>query len=349
MATTRDFKSLGEVAVDANEVSSPGERTEGESYRNIEFTTFQQNRGKQYSFVPVSENVNQQLYNQSQFTNSIDSQGIPGWKDSVTYAKAAAVFGSDGKLYLSKREENINVDPVDDEYSPDWWELFEGGAEIASKFASQVPGSEGSRLVGNTQRLYPPDKVIPMPTIGYKRETIKESLDRNTRLFEQMENVEILASLGAATININHDYPSSAVDQNFADSFNINTIDITAYSKTAPQPGGTTIKIGYLTINFINPIPTPYLYSATIFPENGLVSALVGDEVVIFPDIGGRPFYGVTSSSVANVTANSIDIGCLVLARPPDSFSPEWPSDWGNENPTTRILWTINLFCYRIL
>lgn len=356
MATTRDFKSLGEFAVNANEIDTPGvgERLNTESYRNTVFTNLQQRRGKQFGVVPVSENVNQQIFNQTQFTDLIDPQGIPGWTLDVTYAASAIVFGSDGRLYLSKRDNNKNIDPFEDDYASDWWTFFESGTELAAKFADQTEGQEGARLVGTTAIIPETNNqvtggvlfgVSPNRLVGA---TLKDNLDRNTSLFNQMENVEILAAIGNESIDIDFDFPTKILSQS-TDIFNVTSIDTTLYSKMAAQTGGfTSDRIGYLTVNFTNPIPTPYLYELTI--NTGVGGGLPG-----FPSEGEKAFgvtreyYASTTSSVANLTANSIDIGNLELSRLPETSNIFWPASWANENPETRIFWVINLFCYRIV
>lgn len=328
MASTRDFISLGKFAKNADEVQEPNvpERVPGESFRNTSFTTFQQEIGKQFNIIPVSENVNQQIFNQTKFTDLIDKQGIPGWSEEVTYNKPAVVHASDGKLYFNKRDGNINVDPVgtinEDE---EWWGEFIGAENLDNIYASEVEGDEGARLVGVTNT----PNEIKFPRVG---ETLQNALERNEKLLaDNMKNVNILAS-GFFTVFNNGTITITK-------SHNITSGVITNYSKTADIRNGTVNRIGYVTINFTNPIDTPYLYMLSV--ENFIFFITSSQDKILLHQ---------TSNSIADPTSTSIKIGSLMLANRQGVDIPagSWPPVWGVEDPASREIWKINLTCFVI-
>ncbi len=335
MPTTRDFKSLGEFAANAIEVDSPGSRAPTDSYRNTGFTTFQQNQGKQFGVVPVSENVNQQIYNQSQFTNLVDTQGIPGWKNSVAYDVPAIVFGSDHRIYLNKRNGNINVDPAEDEYASEWWELFESDEDLSNIYSNQTPGEEGATLVGSTDKLN--------ETISFKGPssinglTLQENLTGIYNKILPMQNVKILAQLNSEVLVTQ--FPTATLGNTFI-NYNVDTADIVKYSKPPPAelPVGT---IGYITINFLNPIPTPYIYDLQIYGSRQFVA-------IFSPGKPNQYVLHNDSFSVANPTANSIDVCQFVPTNTESPNMPNWPLAWGNEDPLTRERWLISLTCFTL-
>lgn len=333
MATTRgdDFKSLGKFAGTANQVTpGVGERLNTESYRNTALTPLQQRRGKQFGVVPVSENVNQQIFNQTQFTDLIDTQGIPGWSFQVTYDKPAAVLASDGKIYFNKRDGNINTDPLSGRNKDaEYWGEFVSGGDLANLYAVETEGQEGARLVGTNYvpSLNPRPEPDPM--------TLQSSLtDEYARLLP-MQNMEILAEVNAR-VKI-EDFPQfTALD---AKSFNIDSIDITKYDKDVPAGGAPIDRLGFLTINFTNPIPTPYIYTLEIIPDGSHV----------FTKLGGNTRFTIhaTSLSVADATATSIKVGGIWLTNGGAIAPvPGWPANWGDEDPSSRKTWKVGLTCF---
>lgn len=315
MADTRDFKSLGEFAVDADEVQPPDDETPrvpGQSYRNTKFTTFQQNQGKQFGLVPVSENFNQQIYNASQFTNLIDRTGIPGWLHDIEYNIPAAVWGSDNKLYKCIRNGNINVDPVtEDPDNPEWWGEFVSLQEIGVDYTSQELGNEGASHVGAT--FTPFFNAIP------EGKTLQDSLKYEADRMYKMHNLRVLA-------HFNGDVSGSG-SVNTIKEFNISTIGVVNYYiPTTPDSDPT---VGYITINYTNNIPTPYLYFVSIRPLIGTFN--IGTTIVTHAQ----------SSSVADVTTSSIKIGYLMLIN--KSFAP-----WGFEDSFSRTAWGIHFYAYAI-
>lgn len=316
MADTRDFKSLGEFAVDADEVQPPDDETPrvpGQSYRNTKFTTFQQNQGKQFGLVPVSENFNQQIYNASQFTNLIDRAGIPDWRFDVEYNIPAAVWGSDNKLYKCIRNGNINVDPIteEDPENPEWWGEFVSLQEIGVDYTSQELGNEGASHVGAT--FTPFFNAIP------EGKTLQDSLKYEADRMYKMHNLRVLAYFNGSV--------SGSGVINTIGEFNIDTINVVNYY--IPTTPGSDPTVGYITINYTNNIPTPYLYSISINPRIFIIST------------AGFVVNHSSSSSVADATASSIKIGLLTL------MNKTIPT-WGFEDGFAREQWNINFYAYEI-
>jgi hypothetical protein len=326
MATTRDFVSLGEFAKNADEIQEPGPpvRVPDEAYRNTSFTQFQQQIGKQFGVVPVSENFNQQVFNQTQFTDLIDKKGIPGWTDNVTYDKPAVVHASDGRLYFNRRDGNINIDPVGAvNQNQEWWGEFIDGSDLANIFASEVEGEEGARLVGVTNT----NNESEVSRVG---ETLQNGLQRNEILLaDNMKNLRLLASVDMAIDN-----NQSVLIHN---SFNFDSVDFVIYSKIAVAENGTTDRIGYITINFTNPIPTPYLYRF-----NDIFHGYLNQ--------GSKIYLHKAAYSVASPTATSISLGKLVLDDRQGIDTPpapgSWPPVWGIEDPASRVFGLINFQCF---
>jgi hypothetical protein len=160
MSNTRDFTSLGVVAKNAVPVNQDNDpdRIVGTPYRNTDLTTFQVTEGERFNIPPVSENDNQKLFNQSSFTDVIDKRGIVGWSNLVDYAKPSLVYASDGNFYTCIKPSgptppNFIVDPItDNQDAPLYWLIYKNSTALALDLANQTPGSEGSRLVGYTNK-----------------------------------------------------------------------------------------------------------------------------------------------------------------------------------------------------
>lgn len=322
MANTRDFKSLGEFAKNAIEVDQSNQpvRDPSQSYRNTDFSTFQQQQGKQFSVLPVSENVNQQVLNQSQFTNLIDRQGIPGWRFDVEYNIPAVVWGSDGKLYKCIRDGNINVDPItEDPENPNWWSEFVTLQDSSIDYTSQTPGDEGARNVGCTYTPFynaTPDGQILQDRLA----------DDSDRLYK-MNNLRV-AAWGAFVVSDGSTAPFTP-----SQAFNISQVSVTSYYLNAQ--GSSTI--GYLTLSFSNNIPTPYMYFLEIHPAVAWAVSENGGVIT-------KRFIQSKYDFVSDALTNEIKIGSLTL----DNTVVGKDAGWGREDSLSRFDWFVNFFAFLI-
>lgn len=141
MANTRDFISLGIWADDADTVIPPSP-IPGTPYRNEGVTPGQNEAGLGYQNEADSADFNQKMYIISSFTDTINTHGIPGWSDQVSYDMPAVVWASNGEFYFALGP-SLGQDPIS---SPSDWQLVAGMGELNN----ETPGSEGTRLVGHT-------------------------------------------------------------------------------------------------------------------------------------------------------------------------------------------------------
>lgn len=149
MSSTRDFKSLGVWAKNAN-TTIPPSPVDGTAYRNTAYTKTQNEAGDPYNTKPDSSDFNQKMFVISSFIDMLDKHGIVGWTNLVDYAQPAIVWASDNKFYTALQASGPSTtvkDPVD---SPDYWELVESAATLRKELASETEGTEGARLVGYT-------------------------------------------------------------------------------------------------------------------------------------------------------------------------------------------------------
>ena len=252
MPNTRDFKSLGVIASSATPITDrQGNRVQGTAYRNTDVTLENQQEGLVYDSVAISENMNQKLFNQSSFTDVIDSRGILGWSDDVDYVAPAIVSASNGKLYIARDSSGNGtrigqpIDPASTSFDiSTWWVEFESATPLREELADETAGEEGSRLVGY-------NKSNSNGGID-EGVTVKDSLD------ELYKNTPIqpftLLAYGYLDILQQDRGTGFAHSQVIMNDFNIREND-----PVEPLGGGaTTIGPPGTRIYFQNPVPTPY-------------------------------------------------------------------------------------------
>lgn len=149
MSSTRDFKSLGIWAEDANTVI-PEDPVDGTAYRNTEYTKVENEAGDAYDTKPDSADFNQKMFVITSFIDMLDTHGIVGWSDEVDYTVPAVVWASDSKFYMALLASGPSTTVKDPISNPTYWELVESAATLRRELASQTEGTEGSRLVGYT-------------------------------------------------------------------------------------------------------------------------------------------------------------------------------------------------------
>lgn len=259
MANTRDFKSLGVVASDAIPVTEDGERTIGDSYRRTNLSDAQQVSGELFdrpTVNPRTEFLNQKIFNQSSFTDTIDPRGIPGWTNLVDYAPPAMVWASDGTpgngaLYFCLRENGPNsfvVDPVtDNQESPIYWRIFENPEQLRLDLADETPGTEGSRLVGynNIDRTGAEEGIA-----------VKTALDNSFLGLLGSKHFEILASANVVAVQLEGGPPPTAQVSTFS-HFNTIPQNVVPIAKLDGVGDPENFIQGY-RVTFENPIPVPY-------------------------------------------------------------------------------------------
>ncbi len=197
MGTTRDFKSLGIVATDAQQVTGMGLRTKGESYRLTNLTDIQQIAGELYDVNPRTEDLNQKLFNQSSFTDLLDKKGSIGWTNLVDYARPALVWGSDGEYYICLRDNGPSTfifDPVNDNVdNPQFWQIFENAQQLRLDLTDETPGDEGARLVGHN--------YIDVNDGRDEGLTVKTALDNAFLALVGIQGIDLLAFATVLTVS----------------------------------------------------------------------------------------------------------------------------------------------------
>lgn len=173
MSSTRDFKSLGVWAKNAN-TTIPVNPVDGTAYRNTTYSQVQNEAGEPYDTKPDSANFNQKMFVITSFIDMLDKHGIVGWTNLVDYTPPAIVWASDNKFYMAllpSGPSSTVKDPID---SPTYWELVESAATLRRELASQEEGSEGSRLV------------------GYTNITVKDALDNLTASISNINGFQVV-------------------------------------------------------------------------------------------------------------------------------------------------------------
>jgi len=148
MATTRDFKSLGVYASDA-ETTIPVTPSPGTAYRNVLVTDVQNETGEAYDLIPNSIDWNQKFYIISSFTDLIDKHGIPGWSEDVDYTLPAIVWASDNIFYEALQPSGPSTTVRDPVSESTYWSPITA-ADLEAKLADKGAGTEGALLVGTT-------------------------------------------------------------------------------------------------------------------------------------------------------------------------------------------------------
>ncbi len=140
MATTRDFKSLGVWAEDANIVIPPSP-IPGVAYRDETVTESQNEAGEAFAIDPDSATFNQRLFIVSSFTGLMDTHGIVGWSDQVDYDIPAMVFADDGKFYFALQASGPSTTPQDPTGAPTFWEEFVTQQLLAEESGASLIGT----------------------------------------------------------------------------------------------------------------------------------------------------------------------------------------------------------------
>ena len=257
MPNTRDFKSLGVIASSATPITDrQGNRVQGTAYRNTDVTLENQQEGLVYDSVAVSENMNQKLFNQSSFTDVIDSRGILGWSDDIDYVAPAIVSASNGKLYIA-RDASGNGTPIAQPIDPasttfdvsTWWVEFESAAPLREELADETAGDEGSRLVG-----YNKSNINGGIDEGA---TVKDSLDE---LYKNTPELKMdFFAYGYVDQEVNN--AAETIFLRLENTFNINL-----QNNIVPFLDVRGTGMSGCRVFFINPISLPY--SIHISPSN---------------------------------------------------------------------------------
>ena len=152
MPTTRDFKSLGVWAEDA-EVVIPAEPIQGTAYRDETVTEVDNEAGEGFDTIPNSATFNQRLFIVSSFTDLMDTHGIVGWSDQVDYDIPGMVFADDGKFYFALQASGPSTAPQDPTGAPTFWEEF-----VTQQLLAE---SNGADLIGTIHVDKPLSFFVP--------------------------------------------------------------------------------------------------------------------------------------------------------------------------------------------
>ena len=152
MATTRDFKSLGVWAEDADTVI-PVEPITGVAYRDETVTEGQNEAGEGFDTIPNSATFNQRLFIVSSFTDLMDTHGIVGWSDQVDYDIPAMVFGSDGLFYFALQASGPSTAPQAPTSAPTFWKEF-----VTQQLLAETTGAS---LIGSPQAGFTLANFVP--------------------------------------------------------------------------------------------------------------------------------------------------------------------------------------------
>ena len=290
MANTRDFNSLGVMASDALEVTEDGVREQGVAYRRTNLSDVVQIEGEIYDEPPITENINQKLFNQSSFTDIIDTTGVLGWTNLVDYSPPAMVWANDGTpntgdFYLCLRDSGPSTsvfDPLsDDQSNPVFWRILENPGQLRLDLADETPGSEGSRLVG-----YNNVNTNGGIDVGL---TVKAALDVIYNRVNPLNDFEVLANLNVKLqVDVGAPPFISLVDT--ISKFNV---DDGNYEVIPGVTGGPSEFAQGFRFHFINPLPVDY---KIFFKQWGQVEFL------------GVIGTGQNTISFLNKTINSIEI-----------------------------------------
>jgi alpha-tubulin suppressor-like RCC1 family protein len=94
----------------------------GTSYRNANVSQAVIENGQPFANKVDFTIINQVLNVSTALLKQLEAQGILSWYSGQTYQIGALVLGSNGSLYKSKLNSNLNYDPVADVYNT-WWVL----------------------------------------------------------------------------------------------------------------------------------------------------------------------------------------------------------------------------------
>lgn len=210
MSSTRSFNSLGVVAKDAIPVTndSDPDRVEGIAYRKTDVTEFQQEEGELYNVPPATEMINQKLFNQSSYTNLMDTHGIVGWTKLVDYSPPSIVWASDGFFYTCKQANGVStiiVDPiVDNQANPSYWVRLDNAGSLRTDLASETLGDEGDRIVGHIE------------------ETVQQALDAAYSAITSWQHFKVVFSANIYVVANDPQYPYVFYTQ----AFNVDSINV---------------------------------------------------------------------------------------------------------------------------
>lgn len=140
MATTRDFKSLGVWAENAETVI-PVEPITSTAYRDESVTEADNEAGEGFDTIPNSATFNQRLFIVSSFTDLMDTHGIVGWSDDVDYDIPAMVFADNGLFYFALQPSGPSTAPQDPTGAPTFWEEFVTQQLLAADTGASLIGT----------------------------------------------------------------------------------------------------------------------------------------------------------------------------------------------------------------
>ena len=129
MSSTRNFKSPGIFAEDANTTIPPAPIA-GVAYRDAVNGADRTEDGWRYGTRVESQDWNQIMFLITSMLSSIDKQGILGWKNDIDYAPPAIAFGSNGLPYVALQASGPSTAFQDPISSPLYWEQFSAHGQI---------------------------------------------------------------------------------------------------------------------------------------------------------------------------------------------------------------------------